>query len=176
MILKKSLLGSLAFAAVSVFASSVATAATQGSLGSVSEGSIDVAITKGAAVKISKLDDVNFGTSNVLVADAIQAEDFCVFSSSGLYDITVSSLNPGSVTTFGMTSSASSDLLPYEVSIGGTALTSGQALAGQLGDQLNEDCVATVNALMTLRVTANEFNSVAPGVYGDTLNISVRPE
>lgn len=174
MIIKKTLVGSLAFAAV--IASSLATAATQGLIGSISEGSLDVSITKGAAVKVSKLDDVTFDASNFMLADALKTEDFCVFSSSGLYGITVTSANPTAATTFGMTSSSTSDLLAYEVTVGGSVVESGQTLSGQVGDQLNQDCVATVNALMLLKVAANDFNAVAPGIYGDTLNISVRPE
>jgi spore coat protein U-like protein len=175
MTVSKTRINPLISLAVATFFSGAAMSATQGVIGATSDGDLSVTIEKGSAVKISKLDDIDFGVSNVMVVDAVQTEDFCVFSSTGTYAVTATSSNGTS--GFEMANSGGSDLLAYEVLYGVLPMTEGVEIGGQLGDQIDEDCLSGVNnAAITLRIVAADFNVVAPGTYTDTLNLSVRPE
>jgi len=174
MIGKKSLLGPLTVAVLTSLASGAAISAQQGALGAATEGNVEVRVLKDAAVKISKLNDVDFGVHNNMTNDWFAGDDFCVFSSSGAYGVTLVSSNPGSYTGFSMVSGTG--VLPYEVFYGATSMTAEVELNGQLGDQADENCLNGTNAALTVKIDANNFNSIAPGLYSDTLSILVRPE
>jgi len=181
MILKKSQVSPLAFAILTTLASGASFAAQQGTLGAISEGNVEVRVTKEAAVRISKLDDIDFGVHNVMVGDWFMSDQFCVFSSSGTYAVAMASSNSGLgangfTTGGGYTMTNGSNALPYEVFYGAENVPAEVEIGGQLGDQVDENCVNGTNAEITVKIASADFNIVAPGSYSDTLNIFVRPE
>jgi hypothetical protein len=126
----------LAIAAVAAFAAGNAFAASQGTLGATSQGTLDITLTIDPLVQISALDDIPLGTY-AGAGDMTGADDLCVYSNNGGYDITATGNGTGQAFTLTGTSSAT---VPYTVewatSAGagsGTALTTGVPLAGQSG-------------------------------------------
>ena len=77
----------LAVAAVATFAASNAFAATQGTLGATSTGSLNITLTIDALVQISALDDIPLGNYTG-GANMTGADDLCVYSNTGGYEIT----------------------------------------------------------------------------------------
>jgi len=185
MIFKKSLAVPLSIAILAAVGSGTTFAAKQGELGEISEGNVDVKIRKEAAVRISKLDDIDFGVHSVMSGDWFLTEEFCVFSSTGAYRVTLGGSNSGisssatlttAANTTGYTMVSGSNSLPYQVFYGGSNAGPGEELSGLIGDQVDENCANGNNAELTVKVAAADFNSAAPGDYSDTLNILVRPE
>jgi hypothetical protein len=77
----------LAVAAVATFAAGNAFAATPGTLGPTSQGTLEITLTIDPLVQISALDDIALGTY-VGLGDMTGADDLCVYSNNGGYDIT----------------------------------------------------------------------------------------
>jgi hypothetical protein len=77
----------LAIAAVATLAAGNAFAATQGDLGPTSEGSLNITLTIDALVQISALDDIALGPYTG-GGNLTGADNLCVYSNNGGYDIT----------------------------------------------------------------------------------------
>jgi len=145
----------LVSAAVAASASTVAVAATDGLLDLSSTGTSIVTIIKQNAVQISNVNDIDLGTHYALTANEVASDDVCVFSSTGAYEITMTS-NAGLV--FEMNDGAGTPL-PYLVTWTADGATT-PAISG-----------APVGAF-----TSNaDFNSVPNGTYTDTLTLLVTP-
>ena len=178
---KLALLATVAAASVS----GVATAA-DGTLGATSQADSIVTIVKDNAVRITGVDDIDFGTQDFMNADAEQGDDVCVYSTTGDYTITASSAN-GASGAFTMNTGAG-DTLDYSVDWSTTtgtpndvSLTSGTKsplLAGAGSQDVTTDfnCGGTgVNARFDVTIDDAAFNAAATGSYQDTLTLLVAP-
>lgn len=165
--------------AVAVSASSVAIAATDGALDVTSTGTSVVTIIKQNAVQITNVDNLVLGTHYSLAADEVASDDVCVFSSTGTYDITMSS---GAAAGFAMNDGAGG-LLAYSVAwtgagvAGPTPVVSGTTIGATFtGDALSPNCSAGTNANFEVTVAQADFNAAANGSYTDTLTLLVSPQ
>ena len=152
-----------------------AIAATDGTLGSTSTGTSIINIAKQNAVQITDVDDIDLGTAGNLTATATESDSVCVFSSTGAYNITLSSTNG----SFELSDTNTTTNIPYSVDwTVGTATTAvyNTAITGLVGDSTAVDCGATTNATFSVSVTAANFNAADPGNYSDTLTLLVQPE
>ena len=77
----------LAVAAVATVAASNAFAASDGTLGATSQGSLNITVSINNLVQISHLNDIALGTYTGL-GSMTGADDLCVYSNNGGYDIT----------------------------------------------------------------------------------------
>ena len=166
-----------------------------GTLGGTSTDSLGLTLTKDQLVKVSQLDDIDFGTlSNMAAAGVTGTDDVCVFSNSGAFELTLTSLNDtGTGNGFAM-SNGTSDLA-YSVQVGqdagglggflsgllggGTsvAATSGEPITG-LESGPDEDCTGAngENLELSVSVAQADFQQVSAGTYTDTVTVFVRPE
>jgi len=149
-----------------------------GLLGDDSTDSITISITKEDSVRISAMEDVDFGSSASLAVDSTLPELFCVFASNGGYKIT-GSTGTNSTTDFEMVSGT--NILNYQLAlttIGATAtpMVPEVAIGGLTGNTLADDCLGIPNTTITVTVLAEDFNAAAPGAYSDTLTMFVEPE
>ncbi len=157
-----------------------AMAASQGSLGGSSSGTTTVSLVKGFGLKISDIDDVDFGPTTTQPADAY--EDVCVYSSNGTYRITATSAN-GSAAKFRMLGQTAFNYLEYDIEwTADTSATSGANLnnATQSADMAGansvlEDCNGIPTARIIFDVNNGSFNNAATDTYSDTLTLTIEP-
>lgn len=165
---------------------SLAGAATQGTVGATSTGSVDLNILVPGLVLVNNLDDM-FLTYTPGGGDVQATETFCVWSTPGLtYDITFDASNPAVGTDFTAVS-GSTDSVVYGVEFDdwtvGTSwvpvtdnVTLDNGTLGYFAANNTTPGCTTDNA--ALRVTAEELGNLdaAPaGVYTDTITLIVAP-
>jgi spore coat protein U-like protein len=164
---------------LAVFTADLVYAASNGSKGNTSTGTIQILIAKGNAVKISNLDDIDLG---YWTSGAVQdrTETLCVYSSTGTYRITASSSNP-SGTTFRLKSGSA--YIPYSFSwkdtVGGggfTTLSHNVVVSGQAGRKTNDNCSTGDNATIRIRIATNDIKTAASGSYRDRVTLLVAPD
>jgi hypothetical protein len=168
----------LAIAAVATLAAGNAFAATQGTLGATSQGTLDITLTIDPLVQISALDNIALGTYTG-GGNMTGADNLCVYSNSGGYHITATGNGTGGAfELIGTTVN-----LPYTVewatSAGagsGTAMTAGATLAGQSGTFTTPDCGASDNAQVIVTVDSNDLASAPTGNYTGILTLLVAPQ
>ena len=140
-----------------------------------STGTAIINISKLNVVQITDLDDINLGTAGNLTATASASDDVCVFSSTGGYNITITSANGA----FQLEDANTTTDIPYSLdwTAGSTtAVTYSTPVTGLVGDSTSVDCNASTNASFEVSVTAADFNAADPGSYTDTLTMLVQPE
>jgi hypothetical protein len=175
-----------AVAASMLFGATVAGAATNGSVGPTSTGSVDLTILVPDLVLVSNLDDITFQHDRVNGASA--TETFCVWGSPGVkYDLTVSSLSPTGTSTF--VASSGTEFIDYTVEFADNVTMVDPELVVESGVMDAEDdlgytpdtsalpnCGAGDNAAIRIS-TANTGigNPPSAGIYEDTLTLVVSP-
>jgi len=152
-------------------------AATQGTLGSTSTGSIDINATIPNLAQISRLDDINLGSWSGV--DLNGSESFCVFSSTRSYTITATSAN-ASGTVFRLKDSGT-NYIAYNVSWTDTspatvALASGTASGAQQASATAVNCGGADNTTVSINVPTANIAAVPAGSYSDTLTLLVTPQ
>lgn len=159
-------------------------AATQGSFGATSSGSVTINASVPGRVRISGLSDVAFSNVDPSV-DATDAQSICVWSNTSTrgYSITASGSGAGNAFTL---ASGALPVVPYNVEwaptsgqTSGSSLTAGTALTGQTSTAINSDCSAGPSASASLVVSVGSANlqSMTAGVtYNGTLTLVVAPE
>ncbi len=159
------------------FLSPSALGATDGDLGITSEGSIGIAVIIPPLVKISNLDDVNFGTWNG--TQSLSNEDqVCVWSSSRAYSLTGMGGEGGNF----VMRSESGDEIPYTVewtppSGGALTLTSGQAQPNLSSPATDIGCAdETSMALMSVGIAQEDLAAAPAGDYNGILMLTVSSE
>jgi hypothetical protein len=169
----------LAIAAVATLAAGNAFPASQGTLGATSQGTLDITLTIDPLVQISALDDIPLGTY-AGAGDMTGADDLCVYSNNGGYDITATGNGTGQAFTLTGTSSAT---VPYTVewatSAGagsGTGLTTGVPLAGQSGTFSTPDCGGIENAQVIVTVADADLAAAPSDSYTGVLTLLVAPQ
>ena len=159
----------------------LASAATPGTLGATSTGSVDISATVPARVQISGLSDVAFGTVDPATA-ASSAQDLCVWSNTvgRTYDITAT----GSGAASAFTLSDGSNLLSYSVEWGadaglssGSAFTPGTSLNGLASAATDATCSSgpAASASLIVKMTAADMQAAVASSYTGTLTLVVAP-
>jgi len=158
-----------------VFLTASASAATDGTLGSSSEGTSIINIIKQEAVLITKVDDLFMGARGVLINNQVNADAVCIFSSTGSYNLLITTSNG----SFQLQSPQTLTSIPYSldwITTYSTPVVYNNAINGLIGDGRSIDCNGTTNAIFQVTVTPAAFNSAQPGNYQDTLTFLVQPE
>lgn len=169
-------LAALAFSAGAAFA------ATQGTLGATSSGTLVISSTKGNAVQISNLSDLTFPSSST-VAPSPLSETPCVYSTTTNYTITATSANPGAGSIFQVTNGVS--FITYRVdwadaAVGGTSrILSSGVISPTIGgaNNSNPTCGGTYDSRLTITIdpSGTTWGPASTGTYTDTLTLLVAP-
>lgn len=175
----------LAFAALlSTASSGTAMAATDGTLGSTSTGSVTINASVAGRVQISKLADVDFSLVDPGSAQ-LRAQDVCVWSNSvgRRYNITARGNGTGDAFTVSAGGLAS---VPYTVEwaqvtgqSAGTPLATGVALTAQSSAATAPTCTAgpASSASLIVKLAASDLQQMQAGAaYSGTLTLVVAPE
>jgi len=162
---------------------SAANAATQGSLGTTSTGSVAVSVSVPNRVQISGLTDVAFTNQDPSVA-ASKAENVCVWSNTSTRGYNVTANGSGTGGAFTLANASLS--VPYSVewagssgAASGSALTSGTALTGLTSTATNATCSSgpASTASLIVKIAASDLQSMqASTSYTGTLTLVVAPE
>jgi hypothetical protein len=166
-----------------LMANGTALAATQGSLGTTSTGSISIGASVPYRVQISGLADVSFANQDP-TTPAANAQNVCVWSNTSTRGYNVTATGSGAGSAFTLAGGAST--VPYAVEwagssgqSSGTALTSGAALTGLTSTATSATCASgpSSSASLIVRIsTANLQTMEAATAYTGTLTLVVAPE
>jgi len=160
-----------------------ANAATQGTLGATSTGTISITASVAARAQITGLQDVTFSAVDPTVA-ASNAQSDCVWTNTlnGGYSITAT--GSGASGAFTLTNSTAT--VPYSVQwassaaqTSGSALTSGTAKTGMTSTATSPTCTAaplTTSSLIIGISSTNLFTMTANTTYTGTLSLVVTPQ
>jgi hypothetical protein len=152
-----------------------------GTVGPTSTGTMDVIVNVPPLALVNELDTI---TLNYTTGDLVGSDEFCVWSSSGAYGITISSLNG----TGAFQADSLTDSLAYTVVFDdttnpatGVAVTEGALISGQVStpeDGFPVGCGAgTTNAVVEVTfVEAANLLGADAGVYTDEMTLLVSPE
>ena len=152
-------------------------AATQGTVGFNSTGTLDITLDVNDEVRISNLTDINLGVfAGVDVSGSSAA---CVYrNGTGNYQLTAS--GDGAAGAFTLTDGVAT--VPYSVTYddgsGPLAATSGTAMTGLTGgDPGSTTCAGTGNnGTVTVTVLAADASGLAAATYAGILTLLVAPE
>jgi hypothetical protein len=159
-----------------------AIAATQGTAGSTSTGTVGITAVVPGRVQISGLTDLDFGTVDPASA-ASKTEDLCVWSNTSGRAYQVTATGSGASNAF--TLSDGTNTLPYSVEwadaagqTSGDPLTSGTALTGQASTATNPTCSAgdATTASLIVNMTAANLQAAVASTYNGTLTLVVAPQ
>ncbi len=168
---------------MSLLAQGPALAATQGTLGSTSTGSISIGASVPNRVQISGLTDVAFTNQDPSVA-ASNAQNVCLYSNTSTKGYNVTATGSGASSAFTLSNGAAT--VPYSVEwagssgqSSGTALTTSAALTGLTSTATNPTCSAgpSSTASLVVKITAANLQGMqAATSYTGTLTLVVAPE
>ena len=160
-----------------------AIAASQGTLGSTSTGSVLISASVPNRVQLSGLSDVSFLNQDPATA-ALNAQNVCVWSNTTTKGYNVTATGSGTASAFTLGSGALT--VPYSVQwsatsgqSSGTALATGTALTGLKSTATSANCSSGVSSSASLIVTmstANLQTMQAATTYTGTLTLVVAPE
>ena len=172
-----------ALALAALAASSPANAATQGSLGATSTGTVSISASVPNRVRISGLSDVAFSNVDPSL-DASNAQNVCVWSNTATKGYRITATGSGAANAFTLSNAALT--VPYSVEwaassgqTSGSALASGTALTGLTSTATNSSCAsgpATSASLVVKILAANLQGMNAATSYTGTLTLLVAPE
>lgn len=157
-----------------------AEAATQGSLGATSTGSIVITLSVAGRVQISGLSDVAFVAVSPDAA-ASRAQSVCVWSNTATKGYSVTAAGSGPDGRFALASGGLTT--PYAVAwnasagqSSATSLDPGTALTGLTSAATSPDCASGSSSLM-ITVAAADLQQAQPETnYVGTLSLLVTPE
>lgn len=170
----------LAVCGLSVPAAAVA--ASQGTLGATSTGSVDISATVPGRVQISGLSDVAFGTVDPSTA-ASDAQNVCVWSNTSGRGYSLTATGSGAANAF--TLSDGTNDLAYAVEwadssgqSAGSALTPGTTLGGLASTAVSPTCSAgpAASASLIVKLTTADMQAAVAGSYSGTLTLVVAPQ
>ena len=160
-----------------------AAAATQGSLGATSTGSVAIGASVPNRVELSGLNDVSFLNQDPATA-ALNAQNVCVWSNTSTKGYNVTASGSGTASAFTLSNGALT--VPYSVEwsqtsgqSAGTALATGTALTGLKSIATSATCATGASSSASLIVkmsTANLQTMQAATTYTGTLTLVVAPE
>jgi hypothetical protein len=158
-----------------------AEAATQGSLGATSTGSLNLSVKKDARVKISDLNDLSQNAWDEGQGDVVLTDNVCVYSTraNGAYKVTAN--GSGAANAFTLANGA--NIMPYalkwadSVAGAGEALTA-NALSTAFANANRSDPNCTVggnNAKLEVKISAADMTAAIDGTYTGVLTLIVSP-
>ena len=163
---------------------SAANAATQGSLGATSTGSVSISASVPNRTQITGLSDISFANADPTTA-ASNAQNICVWSNTSTKGYNVTATGSGAAGAFTLASGAL-PVVPYSVQwsqssgqASGTSLTKAVALTGQVSTATRPTCSsapATTASLITTIAATDLQNMVSAASYTGTLTLVVAPE
>lgn len=166
-----------------LLANGAAVAATQGSLGATSTGSVAISASVPNRVQLSGLTDVSFLNQDPATPPA-SAQNVCVWSNTSTKGYNVTATGSGTASAFTLANGALT--VPYTVEwaqtsgqASGTALATGTALTGQKSTATNALCASGPSSTASLIVkmsTASLQTMQAATTYTGTLTLVVAPE
>lgn len=168
-----------AFAVASVLP---AGAASDGTIGGTSSGSLLVSLTVPQLVRISSLDDIDLGTFSG-AGDVTGRDDVCVWSTTRGYRVTAS--GSGTAGAFQLTGASPTDVIPYQVQwadaageTSGAALSTGAALNAQSAATSSPTCGggSALNASVIVVIAETDMTAATASAYSGTLSLLVEPQ
>src|SRR5687767_7793733 len=167
----------------SALGSSQAMAASQGSLGATSTGSVGISASVPNRARITGLTDVAFTNQDPATA-ASDPQDVCVWSNTATKAYTITATGNGAGSAFTLTNGTTT--VPYSVEwaaaasqTSGTALTSGTASASLTSTATHQSCASGPAASASLIVgigTADLGTMSAGSSYTGTLTLLITPQ
>ncbi|MFO0989289.1 MAG: hypothetical protein U1F37_18320 [Alphaproteobacteria bacterium] len=156
-----------------------ALAATQGTVGSTSTGSVTINATVPNLVRITNLDDINLGTWSGS-GDMTGSDNVCVWSTTRKYNITATGSGAAGAFTL---SDGGTNTVAYSVQWAqtsgastGTALTSGTALTAQNTSTTSTTCSGGSNSTLIVKILDAALQAAPAASYSGTLTLVVAPE
>jgi hypothetical protein len=169
----------------SSFLPAAAVAATQGTPGATSTGTINVSASVASRVRISNLSDVSFSGVDV-TSDVSNAQNVCVWSNTATKAYNITATGSGTSNAFTLDGGGGTSPMPYSVQwnqssgqTSGTALTKGVALTGQVSTATNQNCANGPSSSASLIVSilaADLASAVSSTTYSGVLTLVVAPE
>ena len=160
-----------------------ADAATQGSIGLTSTGSVAISATVLQRAQITGLTDIAFGSLDPAVAATASQSD-CVWSNTAGKGYTITATGSGTGGAFTIANGAAT--VPYSVQwaatasqTSGTALTTGTASGSLVTTATTPGCTAgpaTTSSLIVSIAAAGLQTMVAAANYTGTLTLVVQPQ
>lgn len=160
-----------------------AAAATDGTAGATSTGTVNVTLTINPVMKISNLNDITF-TYTGATGNLIASDDICIYSNNLLssnYYITATSGHASSGTFRVSNGGGTPAYIPYtlewftQISAGGTAtsLSSGvkNATAFTGANSTSDTCSGGLNSSIKVTFAQSDLTSAASGSYTDTITL-----
>lgn len=172
-----------ALAAAALAVAGPAQAASQGSLGSTSTGSITITASIGAKAQISGLSDLTFSSLDA-VNNSTLSQNACVWSNTATKNYTIKATGSGASNAFTV-KDASNNVIPYTVAwaatsgaSSGTALTSGSASSSIATSATSPTCGGTgsTSTLFVSLAAADQQAMIAGNSYTGTLTLLVTPQ
>lgn len=162
---------------------SPAAAATQGSLGSTSTGSVTITASVPNRARISGLSDVSFLNHDPASA-AASAQNVCVWSNTATKAYTITASGSGAANAFTLAAGAST--VPYTVEwasstgqTSGTVLNTGTPSASLTSTATHQSCTSgpSASASLIVRMASAALGSMDAGSsYTGTLTLLITPQ
>src|SRR5690349_12507525 len=172
-----------ALCSITVALSGTADAATQGTLGTTSTGSVTISASVPSRIQLTGLTDVAFTNQDPAVA-ASNAQNVCVWSNSATNGYYVTATGSGAGSAFTLANGALT--VPYSVEwagssgqTSGTALTAATALHGLTSAATNPTCASgpASSASLIVKISSASLQGMqAAATYTGTLTLVVAPE
>lgn len=160
-----------------------AQAATQGTQGATSTGTVAISASVPSRVRITGLADVAFTSQDPTVA-ALDAQDVCVWSNTATRGYSITATGSGAASAFLL--SNGSTTVPYTVqwsaaagNTSGSALTAGTAATGLVSVASNGLCASgpANSASLIVGIGTSDLGAMQAGTnYTGTLTLVVAPE
>lgn len=173
----------LGLATAMVLTSTEAMAATQGSLGATSTGTVTINASVPNRARITGLTDVAFTNQDPNTA-ASNAQNVCVWSNTATKAYTVTASGSGTASAF--TLSNGTTTVPYSVAwastsgqTSGTALTTGAASASLTSAATQQTCASgpTASASLIVGISTTDLGGMSAGsTYTGTLTLLITPQ
>lgn len=160
-----------------------ANAATQGTLGATSTGSINISASVANRARITGLSDVTFANQDPATA-AVSAQNVCVWSNTSTRAYTITASGSGTGSAFTLANGAAT--VPYSVEwnaasgqTSGAALSTGTASGNLVSTATQQMCASgpSSSASLIVRIGAADLSTIpASTSYTGTLTLLVTPQ
>ncbi|MEM7097346.1 MAG: hypothetical protein AAF541_03735 [Pseudomonadota bacterium] len=171
----KDLLKKIALGGTLVAAAAGVQAASDGTVGASSTGSVELSLEVEAAVKISNLLDIDLGTfaTSATLSGFTEA---CIYSNSAAgYTVTATSASTGG-TTSGFQLHNGADALNFSVEFDSTALAYNTLTNFTGARTIDDDCSTGNNTRIDVEVDPVDASSISTGTYLATLTLLIAPQ
>lgn len=159
--------------AAAILAPGLASAATQGSTGATTQGTVVINASVPNLVKLSGLADMAISVTGALNS---ANQSVCAYSNTGNYTVTATAVGG----TFSLTGTSAS--ITYSVqwastagATSGTGLTYGVASAGFATGGANPACGGGLNASLIVNIADTDVGTAPADTYTGTLELSIAP-